>query len=154
MKLAALLLGFALATAPLAQEAPIAKLKLPAKVTPGSVVKGTLTMTFADGWHGYQNPPSDPYQNPVTIALATKGFKLSKVTYPVGIIKDFAGTKTAVYEGEITIPFEFVAPKKTGKLALTFKLDYQQCNENSCLPPASMTLKGTVDVAKASKGGR
>ena len=123
-------------------------------VTPGAVVKGTLTMTFADGWHGYQNPPSDPYQNPVTIALSTKGFKFSKVTYPVGIIKDFAGTKTAVYEGEITIPFEFIAPKKIGKVALTFKLDYQQCNESSCLPPASMTLKGSLDVAKASKGRR
>lgn len=148
MKLASLLVGIDFAATVVAQDAPKVKLDLPAKVAPGAVIKGTVTVTFADGWHGYQNPPSDPYQNPVAIALKAKGVKLGKVAYPTGMIKEFGGTPTAVYEGTIKIPFEIVAPKKAQSLALAFTLNYQQCNDSTCLPPGAVQLKGTVKVGK------
>lgn len=159
MKIGALVLGIAFAASVIAQEAPTAKLKLPAKVVAGSLVKGTLVLKFSDGWHGYQNPPLDPYQNPVTLLLENKWLKLKNVAYPTGVIKEFQGAKAAVYEGEVEIPFEFVAPKRTGKLDLPFRLAYQQCNESTCLPPASLSLKGSLTLVKAApngaqKGGR
>lgn len=148
MKLASLLVGIAFAATVVAQDAPKVKLNLPEKVAPGKTIKGSVTVTFAEGWHGYQNPPSDPYQNPVALSMKAKYVKLGKIVYPVGIIKDLAGTKTAVYEGTITIPFEIIAPKKAQILALAFTLNYQQCDDSTCLPPGSVQFKGTVKVAK------
>lgn len=155
MKLGALILGIAFAGSVFAQDAPTAKLSLPAKATAGTLVKGKLILTFSDGWHGYQNPPLDPYQNPVTLSLTNKGMKLKKISYPVGVVKEVAGAKAAVYEGEIEIPFEFIAPAKPGKLDLAFNLAYQQCNDSTCMPPGALKIKGTVAVAKkAGKGSR
>lgn len=131
-----------------AQEPVVVRLELPKSVKPGAVVKGKAMVRFGEGWHGYQNPPSDPYQNPVTLKLDTKGLKLSKVTYPKGVMMDFGGTPTAVYEGEITILFEMVAPKKVGDTPLTFSVNYQQCNESTCLPPSSAQIKVTLAVKK------
>lgn len=130
------------------QEPAEFKIELPKMVKPGAVVKAKAHVTFVDGWHGYQNPPSDPYQNPVKLKLDTKGYKLTKVTYPKGVMKDFGGTPTAVYEGTVTILFEFVAPKKVGSHPLAFTVDYQQCNDSTCLPPADTKAKATLVVKK------
>lgn len=56
------------------QEPAEFKIELPKMVKPGAVVKAKAHVTFSEGWHGYQNPPSDPYQNPVTLKLDTKGY--------------------------------------------------------------------------------
>jgi len=142
------LAGLALWSVGYAQEPVAIRFELPGPVKPGAVVKGKAMVRFGEGWHGYQNPPTDSYQNPVTLKLDTKGFKLSKVVYPKGVMKDFGGTPTAVYEGEITINFEFVAPKKVGKHALKFSVDYQQCNDSTCLPPSSATVNMNLVVKK------
>ena len=148
MKLASLLVGIAFAATVVAQDAPKVKLNLPDKIAPGKTIKGSVTVTFTEGWHGYQNPPLDSSQIPVALSMKAKYVKLGKISYPVGIIKDFAGIRTAVYEGTITIPFEIVAPKKAQILAMAFTLNYQQCNDSSCLHPGSLQYKGTVKVAK------
>lgn len=148
MKLTSLFVGLALVVPVFAQEAPGVKIVVPAQAKAGSTVKGTLTMRFADGWHGYQNPPLDQYQNPVSVSLATKGWKLQKVAYPEGIVKEVAGAKAAVYEGEIKVPFEVVIPKKVGKSTLEFVVAFQQCNDSTCLPPGSVTIKLPINVTK------
>lgn len=131
-----------------AQEVPKASLSLPTKAKPGAVIHGVATITFAEGWHGYQNPPLDKYQNPVTLTLATKGWKLQKVSYPKGVIMEMAGSQAAVYEGTVKVPFELVAPKKAGKATLVFDVSYQQCNDSTCLPPSSLQVRATITVAK------
>lgn len=130
------------------QEPAAVKIELPKSVKPGAVVKGKAMVTFTEGWHGYQNPPTDSYQNPVALKLDTKGYKLTKVTYPKGVVKDFGGTPTAVYEGTVTINFEFTAPKKVGSHALAFIVDYQQCNDSTCLPPSDAKVNVTLVVKK------
>ncbi len=146
----AFLMGLALVTgAAFAQDAPTLKVTIPATAKPGETVKGTVTVTFADGWHGYQNPPSDPYQNPVTVTVDTKGFKLKKATYPKGVVKEMSGAKTAVYEGQISIPVEITVPKQVGKTKVTITVSFQQCNEGTCLPPSAAALKTDITIAKA-----
>src|SRR4051794_19632299 len=72
--------------------APTATLKFDkASATAGSVVKAPLVLTFADGLHGYKNPPADEYQIPVTISVIEKGFTLIKARYPVGSDFTMAG---------------------------------------------------------------
>lgn len=124
-----------------------------ASAAPGATIKGTLTITFADGLHGYQNPPSDQYQIPVKVSVIESGFKLLKATYPKGTDFTMAGEEkpTKVYQGTIKIPVEIKASAKPGTYNVNVKLDYQQCNESSCFPPGEVVAKGTLTVAKPAK---
>src|SRR5947209_4781738 len=55
------------------------------KPKPGSKVKAMLTLTFGEGLHAYQNPPSEDYMIPVTVkSSSSSGVSLVKVAYPVG----------------------------------------------------------------------
>src|SRR4051812_12948563 len=76
--------------------APTVKITLPKEAKAGSKVEASIEITFADGLHGYQNPPTDQYQIPVKVSLETKGFTLAKVTYPKGVMRATGGdTKPA-----------------------------------------------------------
>jgi DsbC/DsbD-like thiol-disulfide interchange protein len=132
-------------------EAPSASLKF-AKATaaPGEKLKATLTVTFAPGLHGYQNPPAEEFQIPVTVKVVEKGFSLVKATYPAGTDFTMEGeAKPAkVYEGMISIPIELKASAKAGTYNVNVRVDYQQCNASSCFPPGSVTAKAKLVVAK------
>ncbi len=150
----ALLSILTLAAAPVQDEAPSARVQFAkSTVKPGEKVKATLTLAFAPGLHGYQNPPSEDFQIPVTVKVVEKGFTLIKATYPAGVDFTMAGeTKPArVYEGTITIPLELRAAAKAGTYNVAVRVDYQQCNENSCFPPGSVTTKAKLTVAKKGK---
>jgi DsbC/DsbD-like thiol-disulfide interchange protein len=134
-----------------AEQAPRVSLKILTKApAPNSTVKGLVTIVFAEGLHGYQNPPTMDYQIPVTVQSDSKGNAIKPV-YPKGTIKEFAGEKSAVYEGTVEIPFTFAAPKKAGTSILTLKVGYQQCNDSGCFPPAFKTISLNVIVKTAPK---
>src|ERR1700704_6426167 len=80
---------------------PTVKLVFPKTAKAGAKVQGTIEVTFSEGLHGYQNPPTDEYQIPVKVSIDTKGFVLAKTAYPKGEMKVIGGdTKpSAVYEG-------------------------------------------------------
>jgi len=142
------------ATAAVAQSTPpTATLKFDKPTAAaGAVVKGTLTITFADGLHGYQNPPTDEYQIPLTVKVIEKGFKLIKVSYPKG--EDYTGSdaKTIkVYKGTISVPVEIKAGAKPATYDVNVEVNYQQCNDNACFPPGQVVAKGRLVVAKPPK---
>ena len=115
------------------------------KSAPGGTIKGNVTVTFAPGWHGYQNPPTHEFEIPLKVSTSTKGVSL-KATYPKGVMKEFSGEMTAMYEGAVGIPVVLTMPKKRGEVSIVFDVGYQQCNSSSCLPPekASASVKVTV----------
>jgi len=129
--------------------APTVKVTFPKDAKAGSQVKGTVEVTFSDGLHGYQNPPSEEFQIPVTVVVDTKGYKL-KVTYPKGAMKVIGGdTKpAAVYEGTIKIPVTLTVPKSgaAGEVKITVK--YQQCNDQACFPPDGVSSTVKIHVKK------
>ncbi|AIE87501.1 protein-disulfide reductase DsbD domain-containing protein [Fimbriimonas ginsengisoli] len=134
--------------------APTATLKFAKDKVPGdSVVKAILTVTFAEGLHGYQNPPSDQYQIPLVVKVSEKGFTLVKAEYPKGVDFTMPGeAKPAkVYEGAITIPLEIKTNKKPGTYNVNLRVEYQQCNANSCFPPGAFTVKAKLAVTKPGK---
>lgn len=157
MSYLALLPLLAVATAQGPDEAPSASLKFDKpSATAGAKVKATLSITFADGLHGYQNPPAEDYQIPVKVSVTEKGFTLVKATYPAGADFTMAGeAKPAkVYEGTIQIPLELKASAKAGTYNVNVKVDYQQCNASSCFPPSSIFAKAKLVVAAAPKKGK
>lgn len=131
-------------------EAPTVKVTLPKNAKPGATVKGTVTITFADGLHGYQNPPTDDYQIPVKVSIDTKGFVLKKAEYPKGTMRVSGGdTKpSGLYEGTIKIPVTIVVPKKAGDSEIKVTVNYQQCNEQSCFPPDHVTSTVKLKIKK------
>lgn len=138
-------------------EKPAATIKLDApSAVVGKPIHGVLTLTIPAGQHGYQNPPVDPYENPIKLSVIEVGFRLGKVDYPKGTELNVAGAEkpSRVYQGTVTIPFSLVPTKPSPKGAVTnvnFKVDYQLCTMSSCYPPASLVAKAPLKVAAALK---
>jgi DsbC/DsbD-like thiol-disulfide interchange protein len=157
------LLGFALLIASVAafaqDSAPQAELKLDkTTAVAGSTIKGKVILTFAEGLHGYQNPPSEDYQIPTKIE-ALKGTTLLKAMYPKGEPFLMAGEKTPamVYQGRIEIPVQIKVPAKAGKQTVKLAVNYQQCNESACFPPGKLDISSTLTVTappKKKKGSK
>lgn len=118
----------------------------------GAKVKGTIKITFSEGRHAYQNPPSKDYMIPVSVTAKSKGFKLEPVAYPKGVPHKTMGEteNVAVYQGTISIPVVFDMPTKPGTVTIKLDVSCQQCTESDCSPPedAIVVAKITVKAAK------
>jgi thiol:disulfide interchange protein DsbD len=111
-----------------------------------------LVCTLTPGWHVNSHKPSEDY------LIATeakpdpaKGVRFEEARYPDGVLKKFAFSETplSVYEGVFTIevPFRFDGAVP----ALSGRIDYQACNDKSCLAPTSVSFK---IAAPGGDGGR
>jgi DsbC/DsbD-like thiol-disulfide interchange protein len=129
---------------------PEIKVILPKTAKAGSIVKATVQLTFADGLHGYQNPPSEEYQIPVRLEMQAKGFTLVKSDYPKGVMLPIGGDPKpcAVYEGVVKIPVTIKVGAKRGPATVTLVVSYQQCNDQSCYPPAKVEGSAKLTVVK------
>ncbi len=121
-----------------------------AKAEAGKPVKGVVTVTFASGFHAYQNPPTKDYMIPLKVAGAA-GTKLLKASYPAGITVKVSSEPEPiqVYEGSVQIPVTLVAPAKPGAQKLALTVSYQQCNETQCFRPREQSVEATVTVKQA-----
>jgi hypothetical protein len=126
---------------------PVTSLTVPKSIAPHARFTATLTVKFADGLHGYQNPPSDPNFIPVTVKLSKGDAKLVSIGYPKGTDMTMQGdTKpTKVYSGNIVIHLKLQAGTKSGPIVVA--VGYQQCNESMCYPPSSVDAKATLHLA-------
>ena len=122
-----------------------------ATIQAGKPFEAVLSVTFAQGLHAYQNPPSADTFIPVVVKLDGTIFSVVNVKYPKGTPTKVAGEDKPVniYSGTIKIPVTIKAPAKTGSYDLKLTVNYQQCNEGSCFPPSSVETKASVKVAKA-----
>jgi len=143
---------FASAQAP---EPTLTVSEAPKAVAAGSKLTLTVTVSFADGLHGYQNPPAQEFEIPVTVKIDGKEFKLVKAAYPAGIDATVGGgdKPTKTYAGTIKIPITVSVPAKVGAKTLKVVVSYQQCNETACFPPADVTKTIKVNVVKQVKKG-
>lgn len=129
--------------------APKAELKLDkTSAVVGQAVKGKVTITFGEGLHAYQNPPTGEYQIPLKLEAA-KGTTLIKAIYPKG--EDFLmsgeATPSKVYKDKIEIPVIVKAPTRPGKQTIKLSVNYQQCNDSACFPPGTVDVTGTLTVS-------
>lgn len=113
----------------------------------GDAVDGVVTATIAAGWHINSAQPLEEYAIPTVLTLDQA--TLEKVTYPQHKLQSFGftgGTKIAVYEGTIQIPFAATVTTETFQATL----QYQACNDRVCLPPN----KAMAMISAAGGGGR
>jgi thiol:disulfide interchange protein DsbD len=106
------------------------------------------------GWHVNSHTPKEDFLIPTEVKFKPAAeLKVSAVQYPKHVERKFAFSdqKLAVYEGKtvFVVPGTVEAAAPPGPRTLTAVLSYQPCNENQCLPPASLTATLVIEVAKA-----
>lgn len=131
-------------------DAPKLEIVLPAAIKVGKPLIVSLKATLPEGWHAYQNPPSDEYQNPLEVMIVGKGLPAFKVSYPKGedYLDQNTSKKIKVYMGTVTMQATNKARLKAGTFNANVTLRYQLCNETTCLPPKSISKTAKIVVSK------
>jgi thiol:disulfide interchange protein DsbD len=121
------------------------------KVYPGSEVKLAAKVNIEKTWHINSNKPYEDYLIPTELIIQSDHFKISKISYPKphDFTFDFSENPLSVYEGEIYIGalVDVLKDIEPGEYPLIVNLDYQACNDKSCLAPTSVSDTLIVIVA-------
>ena len=125
------------------------------KIYPGSEFKVAIKLNIAETWHINSDKPKEDFLVPTELNLnELSGFQLVKKAYPEAkeYKFSFSDTPLSVWEGEFYIGAiikvdENVQP---GNYNLVFNLDYQACNNQSCLAPTSVSDTLLIEVADKS----
>jgi len=105
-----------------------------------------ININIKDGWHLNSNKPLDEYMTPTSVKLKdTSGLKIINIEYPPEIITklQFSDSELSLYEGMVTIKVTlkaddvFIKDKKKAE----FELEYQSCNNQTCLFPVQKVLR-------------
>ena len=98
-----------------------------------------LTAIINSSWHINSNKPNDEFLIPSVVSAKGKGIKLISVKYPKPheLSLSFSETPVSVFEGKtnIGLTFQILESAAVGKQQVEVVLDYQACNDVSCLPP-------------------
>ncbi len=123
------------------------------KVYPGSEFKIAVKVNVDSGWHINSDKPYEDFLIPSKISIDTTTFKLTKIAYPKprDLKLDISETPLSVWESEVYVGALVKAPENLspGKYKLPVYIDYQACNNMTCMPPN--TAKDTIEIEIADK---
>ncbi len=122
------------------------------KVTQGESFSVNISLIINSGWHINSNKPNDDFLIPSEITVKGKGIVLSGVKYPQAhnLKLAFSEEPVSVYEKTVTAKLNFKANKDIpiGIQKVLVALDYQACNDVSCMPPNSITTEFEIEVSE------
>jgi DsbC/DsbD-like thiol-disulfide interchange protein len=125
----------------------------------GSSFQIAVVMKIRPGFHVNAREKSADY----LIATDLKselpaGFQAGEVSYPKGTLEKFSFSKTPlnVYQGTVTVrlPLTALPTAPLGAQHIPLKLRYQACSTEICLPPVTLNLDATINVAAAPSGAK
>jgi len=121
------------------------------KVSPGGEFKIAVKINIDPQWHINSNTPHDDFLIPSKLSVDTsKGFSLTKVTYPEAHDRKltFSDKPLSVFENEVYISADVKVPSdlKLGTYKLPVVFEYQSCNDKTCLPPNKALDTLTIEV--------
>jgi uncharacterized protein len=108
-----------------------------------------ININIKKGWHLNSNKPLDNYLTPTKVDLKdTTGIRIVKIEYPPEMITklQFSDSDLSLYEGDITIKviLESSSSFLKGKKKTEIELDYQSCNNQTCLFPVHKILQADL----------
>lgn len=113
-----------------------------------------LIASINPSWHINSNKPNDEFLIPTVVSVKGNGIKLVKVKYPKAreLKLSFSDSPVSVFEGEtkIGLTLEVQKDASIGKQRVGIVLDYQACNDVTCLPPNSASAKFEVIVIEGN----
>lgn len=127
------------------------------KIVAGKSFSVSISVKIDPGLHIYANPTRNDSIPPTKLSLEPKaGFRLARVEYPAGTLKEYepAGVagKIGVYEGTIAINavIEVDRSAPEGDATLVLKLDHQACDARSCRAPAKLEIPVPIRVGEST----
>lgn len=114
-----------------------------------------VVMNIRQGFHVNAREKSEEYLIATDLkAQLPTGFTAGEVVYPKGQLETFTFSKKPlnVYQGKVILllPISTLASAPLGEQHIPLKLRYQACNDEFCLPPATLPLEAIVNIAAAS----
>jgi hypothetical protein len=124
-------------------------------VARGKEFQIAVVMKIRDGFHVNARKKSAEYLIATDLKTdGAAGFKIGDVTYPEGQERTFTFSKTPlnVYEKTVVlkVPVTALPSAPTGAQHIPLKLRYQACNNEVCLPPVTLPVDATVNVAASA----
>jgi thiol:disulfide interchange protein DsbD len=114
------------------------------KVGDGGAIEVEIELDVLDGWHINSNRPNEDFMVPTVLNLpASPGIEVNAIRYPEAksVKLSFSETELAVYEDDFDIDLVLVAaPGALQGQTLRGTLRFQACNDQICLPPASVAI--------------
>jgi hypothetical protein len=125
----------------------------------GSAFQIAIVLKIRPGFHINAREKSEDYLIATDLrAEAPAGFQLGDVSYPKGALHTFTFSKKPlnVYQDTITLrlPVTALPSAPIGVQHLPLKLRYQACSTEICLPPVTLSLDATVNVAASSSDSK
>jgi hypothetical protein len=104
------------------------------------------------GFHVNAREKSEDYLIATDLRAETPaGFKAGAVAYPKGELHTFTFSKKPlnVYQGTVTLrmPLTALPSAPQGAQQVPLKLRYQACSTEICLPPVTIDLQASVNIA-------
>ena len=122
------------------------------KVIKGESISIILSLTINSGWHINSNKPNDEFLIPSVISAKGSGLVLSGVKYPQAhdLKLSFSEEPVSVFEGIVTAKLNLKTSQDVpaGKQVVVITLEYQACNDVSCMPPNETTTEFEIEVLK------
>lgn len=125
----------------------------------GSTFQIAVILKIRPGFHINAREKSEDYLIATDLrADAPAGFQLGDVSYPKGALHTFTFSKKPlnVYEDTITLrlPVTALANAPLGAQHIPLKLRYQACSTEICLPPVTLSLDATLNVAASASDSK
>jgi hypothetical protein len=123
--------------------------------TRGSSFQIAVVMKIRPGFHVNAREKSEDYLIATDLKAALpSGFSSGEVSYPKGKLEKFAFSKIPlnVYQDTVILrmPVTALADAPLGEQHIPFKLRYQACSSELCLPPVTLTLDAALNVVASA----
>ncbi|MCB1033316.1 MAG: thioredoxin family protein [Acidobacteria bacterium] len=125
-----------------------------ASAAPGTNARLEAVLSIDAGWHTNSHTPTFDYLIPTVAEFeVSSGWPVGAVTYPEAEMLPFAfvDQPIAVYEGEVAISAEVQIPANAslGNVPVAVSVNYQACNDSTCLAPVTTRAEGILVIAEA-----
>ena len=129
-------------------------------VARGMSMQVAIVMKIRSGFHVNAREVTQDYLIPTDLRVELPaGFKMGKVDYPKGTLQTFAFSKDKklnVYTDTVVIkmPLTVLASAPLGAQHLPFKLHFQACSNEICLPPVTKDVDATINIVASPSGAK
>jgi hypothetical protein len=125
----------------------------------GSSFQIAVVMKIRPGFHVNAREKSEDYLIATDLkATLPAGFNSGEVSYPKGQLEKFAFSKIPlnVYQDTVIlrVPVTALASAPLGEQHIPLKLRYQACSNELCLPPVTLTLDATLNIAASASAAK
>jgi len=121
---------------------------------PAGTIHAALRVRIQESWHVHSNKPLEEFLIPTLLTVTPpEGITLRGVFYPEPVLLelDFSDEPLAVFENEfvIGIALEIGPGVAPGTYPIAGALQYQACDDKSCVAPNTLEMEHVLEVVSA-----